>query len=578
VCVSRTQVPPQDIAPFTSTESSMVSRICPGLCILLLFALMGSFALAAPASKEVEKPTATTSEEQAQGPAGETADTAKAEQPAKSDEAADAEKPSTKEPAEPAKEEPAPKEGEKKPVDKPNGTKPETHKVIREPFVVKVSLDGVFEARRMHELLLSPETWSTYKVVSAVEHGGRVDKGQVVVRFETEDIDRAIADLKRDLALDALTLTVTELELRTLEELVPMNVAMVKRQQKYNEEDHRHYMETEAPLARRTADIILEQARQTLEYQQEELEQLEKMYKEDDLTEETEEIVLQRARNAVERAQFLFERTKILHERTVKVELPRQKIAAEEEAERNILTSELLHATLPLQLEQTRVAVEKAKVAKKRSEERLADLEADHKLMAIKAPAEGIVYYGRCVDGKWRRGSSAESLQRQGSITANDVFMTIVEPRPMVIRTTVAQKHLADVRPGLKGIATSDAVPTLKLPVRLDRIARVPNDGSEFDAVFRVSLDLEADPLMPGMTCKMEFVPYRQRRALAVPSKAVFTDDWDLKKQYVWLYRDGAKPRRQTVVIGRKTDEKTEILEGLEAGDEILLKAPEDKP
>ena len=577
--IYRTQARRQDIAPSTFTEFSMVSRICSGLCIVLLFALMGSFAPAASAPAEVKKPTEATSEEKSEKPAGEAADV---KQAAKSDEAAEAETKAEKEAAKPAKEEASPAKTEKKPAKKSNETesgetKPETHKVVREPFVIKLSLDGVFEAQRMHELLLRPEAWSSYKVESAVEHGDRVDKGQVVVRFETDDLDREIADLKRDLALETLTLKVTELELRTLEELTPMNVAVVKRRQKHNEEDRRYYMETEAPLSRRTADIILEQSRQTLEYQQEELEQLEKMYKEDDLTEETEEIVLRRARSAVERAQFLFDRAKIFYERTVEVELPRQKIAIEEDAERTSLESELLQVTLPLRLEQARVAVEAAKVAKQRSEERLADLEADHKLMTIKAPAEGIVYYGRCVDGKWRRGSSAESLRRQGSISANDVFMTIVEPRPMDIRATVDQEHLADVRPGLKGIATSDAVPMLKLPVRLDRIARIPSEGTDFDAVFRVSLDLEADSLMPGMTCKMEFTPYRQRRALVVPVKSVFTDDWNLNRQYVWLYRKGAEPRRQTVVLGRTTDEKAEVLEGLEADDEILLKAPEDE-
>ncbi|MDZ7619436.1 MAG: HlyD family efflux transporter periplasmic adaptor subunit, partial [Patescibacteria group bacterium] len=304
--------------------------------------------------------------------------------------------------------------------------------------------------------------------------------------------------------------------------------------------------------------------------------QLEKMYKADELTEETEEIVLRRARNAVERATFLLERAEVFYKRTTAVDLPRQEVSVRESADRVILESSLLLQTLPARLEQTKLEAERAKIARERSEERLADLEVDRKLMTITAPAEGIVYYGRCVDGKWRRGSSAESLANKGMIPANDVFMTIVDPRPLVVRTSVPEKHLADVRPGLQGTATPAGYPELKLPVRLAQIARVPDASTEFNATFKVSLGLEAEPLMPGMTCKMEFTPYRQRRAVVVPPKTVFADEWDAKKQYVWLYREGAKPRRQVVTLGRKTDEKVEILDGVEAGDEILLKAPED--
>lgn len=492
--------------------------------------------------------------------------------------AATAEKPAeepVEEPADEAAEKPAEKPGEEASSPKPSPAKPETHAVAREPLVVKLSLEGVFEAQRMHELVLKPDTWSSFKVVKAAEHGDRVEKGQVVVRFETEDLDRAIADLKRDLKLGELAFEATKMEIETLERLVPMDLAAVERRQDQTEEDREYYFETEAPLARRTAEVVLEQTRQMVEYQREEVEQLERMYDADELTEETEEIVLRRARNALERAEFMLERAELSHERAVEVELPRRDVSVEEAAKRAVLGSELTQATLPLRLEQARVEFEKAKVARERSQERLAKLEADRKLMTLKAPAEGVVYFGRCVDGSWRRGSSAEALRPGGTISANDVFMTVVEPRPLAVRASVAEKHLADLQEGLQGTATPAGFPNMELPVRLTRVAAVPDAGTKFDAVFGVSLDLEADPIMPGMTCSLEFLPYRQRGALVVPSKAVFTDEWNPKERYVWLHREGTKPQRRPVVLGREIDEKTEVLEGLEAGDEILTTAPE---
>ncbi len=536
-CVHRPQR--EENNPTTRAEPPMSRAICFLSLALVLSGLLVLPAFAEPATDAEDKPAAT------------------AEKPAE----------------EPTEEEPA---DEKASSPKSSPTKAKTHTVASESLVVKLSLDGVFEAKRMHELVLRPETWSSFKVAKAAEHGDRVEKGQVVVRFETEDIDRAIADLKRDLKLGDLAFRTAELEIETLERLMPMNLAAVERQQDRTEEDREYYLETEAPLARRTAEVVLEQTRQMVEYQREEVEQLERMYEADELTEETEEIVLRRARNALERAEFMLERAELSHERAVEVELPRQDVSVEESAKRAVLETELLQATLPLRLEQARVEFEKAKVARERSEERLAKLEADRKMMTLEAPAEGVVYFGRCVDGSWRRGSSAEALRPGGTLSANDVFMTIVEPRPLAVRASVAEKHLADLRQGLQGTATPAGFPKMELPVRLTRIAAVPDAGTKFDAVFGVSLDLEADLIMPGMTCSMEFLPYRQRGALVVPSKAVFTDDWNPQERYVWLYREGAKPERRTVVLGREVDEKTEVLEGLEAGDEILTTAPEN--
>ena len=55
---------------------------------------------------------------------------------------------------------------------------------------------------------------------------------------------------------------------------------------------------------------VVKKAKDYLEYQKEELRQLEKMYGADDLTEETEEIVLKRQRDAVELAIFSLQRAR----------------------------------------------------------------------------------------------------------------------------------------------------------------------------------------------------------------------------------------------------------------------------
>ena len=77
------------------------------------------------------------------------------------------------------------------------------------------------------------------------------------------------------------------------------------------------------------------------------------------------------------------------------------------------------------------------------------------------------------------------------------------------------------------------------------------------------------------MACSVKFTTYRKDNALTVPSGSVFEDDaTDIPTHYVYLSKpdkDGKYPRR-TVKTGKTARGKTEILEGLAEGDEILIK------
>ena len=65
---------------------------------------------------------------------------------------------------------------------------------------------------------------------------------------------------------------------------------------------------------------------ESLAYAAEELNQLKKMYEADDLTEETEEIILQRAQNQYDRAKFSLEAARIRNEDTLKIQIPEAKL------------------------------------------------------------------------------------------------------------------------------------------------------------------------------------------------------------------------------------------------------------
>ncbi len=101
-----------------------------------------------------------------------------------------------------------------------------------------------------------------------------------------------------------------------------------------------------------------------------------------------------------------------------------------DQTERLRIDTEFTKINLPLLMGKHRLELEKLQVARNLGEERLKKLIADREAMIVKAPIDGIVYYGRSVRGKWS-AMSVETLRRGASIMPNDVFMTVVQTRPL---------------------------------------------------------------------------------------------------------------------------------------------------
>jgi len=466
----------------------------------------------------------------------------------------------------------------KKPEPKKDETpKPSTQPVKRGLFVIEVDLEGVFEARGMSEIALRPGEWTTFTVTKAVPHGVQVRKGDVLVAFDTEKIDQAIADLRVEQHLNELALKQAEQQLRSLEASTPLDLAASQRTQRVAAEDRIRYVQTDRPMAEKTAAFTLKSAQDGLEYEMEELRQLEKMYKADDLTEETEEIILRRARNDVQRAKFQVEMAKVRNNEILKVDLPRRDETTQESVRRAALEWEKAQAVLPVALEKQRLETEKLKSQQSRGKLKLEKLSKDRAAMTIQAPADGVVYYGKCVQGKWTGAATAADNLRPGSnLPAHEPFLTVVQTRPMFIRATVPEKQLHYLRVGMKAVARPTGYPDLKLPASIERVDSVPSSAGKFDAVLQVTLDKSAAALMPGMTCQVELVPYVKKDALTIPPGSVAEDKTSDGRPYACILDKDSKPKKVYLTLGKRNDRQVEILQGLAEGAQVLAECPKE--
>lgn len=466
---------------------------------------------------------------------------------------------------------------ETKPADKTEKPAEKTQTVKAETFRIETELDGVFEATEMTPISLRPDEFQTLEVVKTVPHGAEVKKGDQLVWLETKDLDKQIAETKLAVELGELSLKAAREDLKYLEAVTPLDLAQAERSQMIAERELEQYLETDQPLAVRSAKQSLRNSEGQLENVTEELRQLEKMYKADDLTEETEEIILKRARRSVESAELFFELAKVRADRTLKESIPEQEIRLTEAAQREDLALAKLKISQPIERRQKEIALEKLERSQKDTVEKLDKLEKDRKLLDVKAPASGIVYYGSSQDGKWSSiDTIAKQLEPGKSLTANQVFMTIVQLRPMQIRMSVDEKNLRHLETGATGQAVPTAFPDRKLPAAIVSVAQIPGGSAKFDAIASVDIERD-DALVPGMTCKVKLVSYEKKDAIAVPKSAVFHTDDEPDKFYVYIKDSDGKPVKRPVTKGRVQEGKVEITKGLKVGETIFTEKPEDK-
>ena len=232
-------------------------------------------------------------------------------------------------------------------------------------------------------------------------------------------------------------------------------------------------------------------AKSQLEYEEEELRQLEKMYKADDITEETEEIVLKRARDTVGGAKFDVEYAQLNHDQTLKFALPAPGTTGQGiEPSGSLLDWEKNKVDLPLAPEEaaagTGKAARAARAGRREAEEAAGRPRADDRQVADRRHRVLRQVRPRQVQRFAAAGRRAASPQRRRS--SRTIVMTVVQPRPMFIRAAVPEDQLHQLRPGLKGIATPHGFPQLKLPTVVDAVSDVPTAPGSFDARLSVTL------------------------------------------------------------------------------------------
>jgi len=205
------------------------------------------------------------------------------------------------------------------------------------------------------------------------------------------------------------------------------------------------------------------------------------------------------------------------------------------------------------------IEVEQAETELKRAEDALAK-------QTIDAPLGGLVVYMTI----WKSGGRGKVAVGDSPWPGQEI-LEIPDLSEMMARTKVDEVDINRIAVGQPATITVDALDGLALKGEVTRVATLAKQQrGETAKTFDVEILLtdHDERLRPGMSVQTEIEVERQEDALSVPLEAVFEDEG---RTIVWPA--GSQTARE-VELGSRSDDRVRIVEGVDAGDRLILRDP----
>ena len=443
------------------------------------------------------------------------------------------------------------------------------HVVRRGALTPVYTLDALFEPARRAELRIQPDRYQgDLRIEAVAAHGQEVRQGDVLLAVDRAPLARQVAAAEHDLRLAKAQLAKAEADAalgakadaferkRAEQGLADAETAL----KTFDEVTGKHLLQHAEMSVRMNEDMLQDQT--------EELDQLLKMYKSEELTNATSEIVVRRARRTVERLKLHLQMAREEARVTKEVRHPqeRRKRVEEVEADRQRLAA--LATAQAFAAVQREVELAKAKASVQEHDETLARLKADLEALVVKAPFDGRVFHGELEQGRWTTDRVSPRLAPGEKIQAGQVYLTLCGPA-VVARADVPEEDYFDVEAGMKAVVRPVAAPTKTSDGRVASTSIVAVSESGPPAFHaRIALDAPRPDLHPGMRAKVVLRGPERRDVLLVPSEAV---QHAADKATVQLVSKDGKPAPREVVVGASDGRLTEVREGLSEGDAVVL-------
>jgi multidrug efflux pump subunit AcrA (membrane-fusion protein) len=450
-------------------------------------------------------------------------------------------------------------------------TSPATTAVKRGTLDLTVKASGDFEPIDPFEVRLRPKAYQgDLIVVSAVAPGAEVAKGDVLLELDATQIKRQVAAAESEAASAKANYDKAQADVKLGDEADALAMKMQEEEVKNAENGLKWWENVDGKHMLENADLSVKNAKDSVEDQTDELDQLKKMYKSEELTNATADIVVKRALRQLDRSKISLRMTEERAEKTRKNDYDVSHTRIEEGVEQQKQAMDRLKATQAQAKVARQGALNGAKLASEAGDERLANIKGDLDQFTIRAPQSMTVFYGGLSNGAWSNNNPR--LLRPGEkIILNPghlppaVQMTGFTPGKLKFVADVPEEKVLLIERGQKVMITPTALPQASIDGNAGDLPKAAaSGGSSFDVPVELN---SVDPkIEPGMRGNAKFANGHDEKVLLVPNTAI-------RDKKVWLHQSDGTDKEVEVTTGRSDNDNTEIKSGLNEGDQVLTTA-----
>ncbi len=409
-------------------------------------------------------------------------------------------------------------------------------------------------------------------IQSVVASGTAVKEGETLLAFEPVPGDDAVRDAALATETARLAVESARLGLASLETQQAAEQTKATLRAERAAEEKKLDAEQRWPLEQKDHELNVRRLEASIDDQEKELAELDKMYKGSELASDTKEIVLERARRNLAITRDTLAQTRQRIRLAVETDHPRRVTDLANESQWSAEDLNQARGSQALAMAKARNALAQAEHGLVKAQRHEAEIREDRKGFQLTAPRAGVIVHGSA-PARWKAGQGTAPagdtlLQAGDDVKAGTVLLTLLEPGPGLIEVRVPEDRRLRVAKGTAAEAHVQALPGRTIKASVTEIADLP-DGAEGSAkTFAARLALEAPPegLRPGLSAWVEVDLGEVPDALAVPAEFVFNKGG----RFCCKVRAGDRVEERRIVLGESNGIAHQVVEGLKAGDVVV--------
>lgn len=307
--------------------------------------------------------------------------------------------------------------------------------------------NGVVAPSAFTAVSIWPEVYGgSALVLDVLPHGSMVKEGDVIAHLDTRPIDEQIHEAELEAHSAGIRHQGTIERNKIEEESARWNLEKQKAGLDRARRSLEGWKKKELEFSKRSDEIEKKWEEASIDDQKDELDQLEKMYKADELVDATEDIVLKRARRRLgitatsndlsrDRSKYHVE-----HEEAMQTEQREENVREQEGGLDRLVRSQ------EIERRAREDAAARSADALELQMKKLERVRRDRELLALHAPRAGVLLHGKPDD--YRPGATPPRYERGSQLSMRADLFVIADPEPGAVAVEVTDAELARLKDG----------------------------------------------------------------------------------------------------------------------------------